>query len=74
MKIFGLRYFSIKSQNTLFGPPEHLQPSQFFLYALQQNINVQYYGKTYTTRIIQQSVDNRYLIGWFLKSVDLSLI
>lgn len=74
MKIFGLRYFSIKSQNTLFEIPESLRPNQLFVYALSQKHTVEYYGKNYTTRIVQQTVDNRYWIGYLLKSVDLSLI
>ena len=74
MKIFGLRYFSIKSQNTIFELPDELKPNQLFIYALNQRQTVGYYGKSYTTRIIQQTIDNRYLIGYLLKSVDLNLI
>lgn len=74
MKLFGLRYFSIKSQNTLFELPENLQPSNLFVYALGQNAKIQYYGKTYTTRLVVQSVSARYLVGYILKSSDVHLI
>lgn len=74
MKIFGLRYFSIKSQQTLFNLPNNLRPNDLFVYSLNQRHTIEYYGKNYTTRIIQQTVDNRYLIGYLLKSVDLQLI
>jgi hypothetical protein len=74
MKIFGLRYFSIKSLNTLFDLPDNLKPNELFVYALNQRQAVDYYGKTYTTRIIQQTIDSRYLIGYLLKSLDLNLI
>lgn len=74
MKIFGLRYFSIKSENTLFDLPINLTPKILFVHSLNQNIRVNYYGKQYTTRLIQQSIDNRYLLGYLLKSIDLQLI
>lgn len=74
MKLFGLRYFSIKSENTLFELPENLQPSNLFVYSLGQNFTVNYYGKTYTTRLIVQSVSARYLVGYILKSTDVHLI
>lgn len=74
MKIFGLRYFSIQSQNTLFPIPDSLTPNGLFVHCLNQKLTIEYYGKNYTTRIVQQTVDNRYLIGYLLKSVDLQLI
>lgn len=74
MKIFGLRYFSIKSQDTLFDLPADLKPNQLFVYSLSQKQTIDYYGKNYTTRIVQQTTDSRYLIGYLLKSVGLNLI
>jgi predicted lipase len=74
MKIFGLRYFSIKSQNTLFQLPDNLLPNQLFVYSLLQKRTLTYYGKNYTIRLIEQSNENSYLVGYFLKSVDLNLI
>jgi len=74
MQIFGLRYFSIKSENTLFHLPENLKPNNLFVYALTQNILIKYYGKTYTTRLITQTTDRRYIMGYLLKSVDTHLI
>lgn len=74
MKIFALRYFSIKSENTLFELPNNLQPSNLFVYSLGQSITVPYYGKDYTTRFVVQSVSSRYLIGYLLKSTDVHII
>lgn len=67
MKIFGLRYFSIKTQNTLFQLPDNLLPNQLFVYSLLQKRTLTYYGKNYTIRLIEQSNENRYLVGYFLK-------
>jgi hypothetical protein len=74
MKLFGLRYFSIQAENTLFGLPENLTSENLFVYALGQNAKVDYYGKTYTTRLMVQSVSSRYLLGYILKSTDVHLI
>lgn len=74
MKLFGLRYFSIKSENTLFDLPEQLTPGNLFVYALNQNVTIDYYGKSYTTRLVVQTVSARYLVGYFLKSTDVHLI
>lgn len=74
MKLFGLRYFSIKSENTLFDLPEQLTPGNLFVYALNQNVTIEYYGKSYTTRLVVQTVSARYLVGYFLKSTDVHLI
>lgn len=74
MKIFGLRYFSIRAENTLFELPDNLQPNQLFVYSINQNLRVEYYGRNYTIRLIEHKVDTRYIIGYFLKSVDLNLI
>jgi hypothetical protein len=74
MKIFGIRYFIIRTANTLFELPDSLRPHQLFVHAIHQRPTIRYYGKEYTTRIIEQTVDNRFLIGYLLKSVDLNLI
>ena len=74
MQIFGLRYFSIKAENELFGLPNDLKPKDLFVYALEQKASVTYYGKAYTVRLIQQTIDNRYIVGYFLKSLDTHLI
>ena len=74
MKVFGLRYFSIKAENTLFELPDKLKPNQLFLHGIGQNTTIAYYGRNYTIRLIDQKVDKRYLIGYFLKSVGLNLI
>jgi hypothetical protein len=74
MKLFGLRYFSIKSENTIFDLPENLQPGNLFVYSLGQNFTINYYGKAYTTRLVVQSVSARYLVGYILKSTDVHLI
>ena len=74
MQIFGLRYFSIKSENELFDLPNNLKPKDLFIYSLEQKSIVEYYGRTYTVRLIQQTIDNRYIVGYFLKSLDTHLI
>lgn len=74
MKLFGLRYFSIKSENTLFDLPEQLTPGNLFVYALNQNVTIEYYSKSYTTRLVVQTISARYLVGYFLKSTDVHLI
>lgn len=74
MKLFGLRYFSIKSENTLFDLPDQLTPGNLFVYALNKNITIDYYGKSYTTRLVVQTVSARYLVGYILKSTDVHLI
>lgn len=74
MQIFGLRYFSIKSENELFDLPNNLKPRDLFIYALEQKNTVDYYGKTYTVRLIPQTIDTRYIVGYFLKSLDTHLI
>jgi hypothetical protein len=53
MKIFGLRYFSLKSQNTLFQLPDNLLPNQLFVYSLLQKRTLTYYGKNYTIHLIE---------------------
>lgn len=74
MQIFGLRYFSIRAENELFDLPDHLEPKDLFVYALEKNSTVTYYKRTYTVRLIQQTIDKRYIVGYFLKSLDTHLI
>jgi hypothetical protein len=74
MQIFGLRYFSIKAENELFDLPDNFKSKDLFIYALKNESSVTYYNKTYTVRLIKQTVDNRYLVGYFLKSIDTHII
>jgi len=71
MKIFGVRYFSIKAEETLFSLPNNIQSNQLFIFAISQRVQVEYYGKTYTIRLIEQYSNDKYLLGYLLKSSDL---
>lgn len=73
MNFFAIRYFVVKSSLTLF-PVEGQEPKDLFLEPLKNKTEAKYYNRIYTTRILNQNLDDRYLIGYFLKSTDTHVI
>jgi hypothetical protein len=75
MKFFAIRFFAVQSSYTLFQE-ENLVPSDYFFLPFQKQPEIKYYGKTYTTRILnlESEKKQRYLIGYILKSKDIHLI
>lgn len=73
MKFFAIRYFAIKSSFTLF-PNEDVAPKDFFTLPFLRQIDIKYYGKIYTSRILPGESNPRYILGYLLKSKDIRLI
>ncbi len=73
MKFFAIRYFAIKSSYTLF-PIENVDPKNFFIAPFLRKVETTYYGKKYTSRIINQESAKNYIFGYLLKSKDTHLI
>lgn len=75
MKLFAIRYFVVKSSEVLFTPKQIENPQDIFLEPLLNKVEVEYYKRTYTTRLIDSAADSqRYALGYFLKSIDSHLI
>lgn len=74
MKFFAIRYFVVKSSLTLFPLEEEMQPKDLFTYPIITSKETNYYNRTYTTRLLNSNPDDRFLIGYLLKSSDVRLI
>ena len=74
MKFFAIRYFVVKSSLTLFPLDDGMRPKDFFTYPIITSKEVEYYNRTYTTRLLNSNPDDRFLIGYLLKSSDIHLI
>lgn len=74
MKFFAIRYFVVKSSLTLFPLEEGMEPKDLFTFPIITSKETEYYNKTYTTRLLNSNPDDRYLIGYLLKSIDVHLI
>ena len=75
MKFFAIRYFAVQSSLQLFQL-EDVKPSEYFLLPFSNRMETKYYGKTYTSRLLNPESEekSRYLIGYLLKSRDIHLI
>ncbi len=75
MQFIGIRYFLVPSSGELFDKnlsPKN--PSGLFLKPILERRIIELYKRKYTIRIISDDVDSRYLIGYFLKSIDTHVI
>ena len=74
MRLFAIRYFVVKSSLTLFPLEKGMEPKDLFTFPLIQGKETTYYNRTYTSRFLNQNLDDRFLIGYLLKSTDTHLI
>lgn len=74
MKLFAIRYFVVKSSLTLFPLEEGMEPKDLFTFPLTKRQETTYYNRTYISRFLNNNLDDRYLIGYLLKSTDTHLI
>lgn len=74
MKFFAIRYFVVKSSLTLFPLEEGMEPKDLFTFPIITSKEINYYNRTYTTRLLNSNPDDRFLIGYLLKSIDIHLI
>jgi hypothetical protein len=74
MNFYATRYFVVKSSLTLFPLFEGMQPKDLFILSLVNRLEIKYYNRTYTARIINDSTNDRYLVGYLLKSTDTHVI
>lgn len=74
MKFFAIRYFVVKSSLTLFPLEEGMEPKDLFTFPISNNHETKYFSRTYTTRLLNKNLDDRYLVGYLLKSTDTHLI
>lgn len=74
MKFFAIRYFVVKSSLTLFPLEQGMQPKDLFTFPIITSKETNYYNRTYTTRLLNSNPDDRFLIGYLLKSIDVHLI
>jgi hypothetical protein len=74
MNFYALRYFVVKSSLTLFPIDEGLQPKDLFTQPLVYRLETKYYNRTYTARILNDNLKDRYLVGYLLKSTDTHVI
>lgn len=74
MDFFAIRYFVVKSSLTLFPLEESMNPKDLFTYPIKSAKEIEYYNKTYTTRLLNEDYNDRFLIGYLLKSTDIHLI
>ena len=74
MKFFAIRYFVVKSSLTLFPLEEEMEPKDLFTFPIANNLETKYFNRTYTTRLLNRNLNDRYLVGYLLKSTDTHLI
>lgn len=74
MRFFAIRYFVVKSSLTLFPLEEGMEPKDLFTFPIITSKQTDYYNKTYTTRLLNSNPEDRFLIGYLLKSIDVHLI
>jgi hypothetical protein len=74
MNFFATRYFVVQSAYTLFPLPDNLKPQDLFILPFKGQQEIKYYNKKYTTRLVNTNLNDRYLIGYLLKSTDTHLI
>tara|TARA_R110001583_G_scaffold59123_1_gene175976 strand:+ start:526 stop:1374 length:849 start_codon:yes stop_codon:yes gene_type:complete len=74
MNLCAIRYFVVKSSLTLYPLDNGMEPKDLFTFPIFSSKEVGYYKKVYTTRLINNNPDDRFLIGYLLKSTDLHLI
>lgn len=68
MNFYALRYFVVKSSLTLFPIDEGLQPKDLFTQPLVNRLETKYYNRTYTARILNDNLKDRYLVGYLLST------
>lgn len=78
MNFFAIRYFAVKTayQLPLFEELNErpIIPTDIFLMSFNNKDSITYYYKEYTTRIIPQTIDEQFIIGYFMKQRDAHLI
>jgi len=70
---FALRFFVVQTAYKLFQD-EDIQPKEYFLIPFLKLLEVKYYNKIYTIRLITHNTKEKYLLGYLLKSTDTHLI
>lgn len=71
MNFFALRYFVVRTAYPLFAQPEgSFNPPDLFLQPIRDKVQIEYYQKRYTIRIINQVENPRFLVGYLLKEHD----
>lgn len=74
MNFFALRYFVIQSSQMLFSLEENTKPKDYFIFPLINKEEIVYYNRKYTTRILNDNIHERYLVGYLLKSRETHFI
>ncbi len=74
MRFFAIRYFVVKSSLTLFPLEDGREPKDLFTFPIITSKETEYYNRTYTSRLLNSNLDDRFLIGYILKSIDVHLI
>jgi len=74
MNFFAIRYFVVKASLTLFPLEEGIEPRDLFTFPLINKMDTKYYNRTYTARFLNQNLEDKFLIGYLLKSMDTHLI
>lgn len=59
---------------TLFPLEEGMEPKDLFTFPIITSKETEYYNRTYTSRLLNSNPDDRFLIGYLLKSIDVQLI
>jgi len=58
----------------LFPLEDNIKPKDLFVFPFLNRMDIKYYNKLYTTRLITPDLKDRYLMGYLLKSTDTHLI
>ena len=74
MNLFAIRYFVVQSSITLFPLEKGIEPKDLFTLPLTNKSETKYYNRTYTTRLLNSNLDDKYLVGYILKSTDTHVI
>lgn len=74
MKFFAIRYFIVNSSLIKFPSEDDLRPKDLFIFPIITSEKVEYYKKTYTSRLLNSNHRDRYLVGYLLKSINVNLI
>jgi len=74
MNFFAIRYFVVQSTATLFPLEENIKPKDLFILPFIHRQETKYYNRTYTTRLVSATQQDKYIVGYLLKSTDTHLI
>ena len=74
LTFLGIRYFVIKASPSLYPLKDGKEPKDLFIEGIKREEKIKYRKRLYTTKILNETKDKRYIVGLFLKRTETHII